>query len=126
MIEDIGDLNGYFGYEDHDFKGLTVEYGKTYSGRSYEVNELKGLNFTELYKKGYTNIIVKNSELWEFSKFPINVISNETLKLPNSIKVDVPANLIFRKNSEVKYAAINGFLFSVNNYSGEVKNGLIY
>ena len=126
VIEDIGDLSTLYGYEDHDFKGLTVEYGKTYTEKNYTDDELSCLDFSQLYKKGFTNVLVKDSEFSEFSKYPLNLVKNSYTKFPDEIETDLPANLIFREKSEVKYALINGFLYSIDNFSGEIKNGTVY
>ena len=125
-IEDIGDLSTLCGYEDHDFKGLTVEYGKTYTDKTFSKKELPGVNFRDLYKMGFTNILVKDLEISEFSKYPANLVKNNNLDLPKEIKTELPANLVFREKSEVKYVVINGFLYSLENFSGNIKNGLIY
>jgi hypothetical protein len=126
IIDDIGDLSGLYGYEDHDFKGLTIEYGRTYMEKSFGEEELCGLDFCEFYKNGYTNILVKECENMEFSNFPINLIRNYSGKMVDEIKTELPANFVLRKNSVVKYAVINGFLVDIGNDSGEVKNGIIY
>jgi Zinc carboxypeptidase len=126
IIDDIGDLSGLYGYEDHDFKGLTVEYGRTYTEKYFGEEELKELDFCEFYKNGYTNILVKECEEMEYSNFPINLIKNYSGKMVDEIKTDLPANFIFSKNSVVKYAVINGFLVCIGNDLGEVKNGIIY
>ena len=125
-IDDIGDLSGLYGYEDHDFTGLTVEYGRTYRGKSFSEKELYGLNFCEFYKNGYTNIRVKQCENLEYSNFPINLVRNYSEKIEDEIRTELPANFILRKNSVVKYAVINGFLKSIRSDSGQVKNGIIY
>ena len=126
VIEDIGDLSTFYGCEDHDFKGLTVEYGKTYTEKKYVAQELSNLDFNDLYKNGFTNVLVENPENSEFSKYPINLVKSDSRELPNEIKTDSPANLIFRKKSVVKYVVINGFLFSIDNSVGEIKNGIVY
>ena len=126
IIDDIGDLSGLYGYEDHDFKGLTVEYGRTYTEKCFSEEELKDLNFCEFYRNGYTNILVKECENMEYSNFPINLIRNYSKTMTDEIRTDLTANLIFRRNSAVKYAVVNGFLVCIGNDLGEVKNGIIY
>jgi hypothetical protein len=71
-------------------------------------------------------VLVKDSEFSEFSKYPLNLVKNSYTKFPDEIETDLPANLIFREKSEVKYALINGFLYSIDNFSGEIKNGTVY
>ncbi len=124
-IDDIGDLSTLYGYEDHDFKGLTVEYGKTYREKMFIVQELPNVDFTELYINGFTNIIVQNFENLEFIKFPVNITKKDSDEEDENIKIDSPANLIFRKNNVVKYVLVNGFLFNIKNSAGEIKNGII-
>lgn len=125
MIEDIGDLSVFFGYEDHDFRGMTVEYGKTCPQKITSAKEIENLDFYALYEKGFTNIIVKNIHNKEFCEFPINIIKSDE-KRPDNLKIECPANFVFRRNGKIKYVMINGFLINVKSRTGYVRNGLVH
>ena len=125
VIDDIGDLSTLRGYNDYNFRGLTVEYGKTYRERIFAVEELKDLNFTEMYRNGFTSIVVQNCESREYNQFPINIVKKDCGENEENIKIDSPANLIFRKNNVVKFVVVNGFLFNTEDSLGNIKNGII-
>lgn len=124
-IEDIGDLSVFYGYDDHDFKGMTVEYGKTFPKKFNSMEEIKEIDFFALYKKGYTNVFVKKAENLEFSEFPINIIKSGE-EITDNTWLEKPANLVFRKNGTTKYVMVNGFLVNVNSQTGQIMNGLVH
>jgi len=124
-IEDIGDLSVFYGYDDHDFKGMTVEYGKTFPKKFNSIEEIKEIDFFALYKNGYTNVFVKKAENLEFSEFPINIIKSGE-EITDNTWLEKPANLVFRKNGTTKYVMVNGFLVNVNSQTGQIMNGLVH
>ncbi len=127
-VEDIGDLSVFFGYEDFDLKGFEIEIGKTKPEPFASIEELKKLNFDELYKKGFTNVIIDSSTKLEgrFTEIPINILTQAKNLNPEEIKIGSVPNFIIKKNGSVNYAVINGFVYNVVDNIGEIKNGLIY
>jgi hypothetical protein len=65
---------------------------------------------------------MNNSEFTrEYSHLPFNIILNGNDKLQALIKPDEPANFIIRKNDDVKFVVVNGFIIDiekVNDWSG--------
>jgi len=126
-IEDVGDLSVYSGYDEIDLSGYLIEPGKTKPEAYNSLDDLEKIDHVELYRKGYTNVLLNNAEFsGEYSNLPFNIIMNENNNPENLIKPDDAANFIIRKNDEVKYLIVNGFLIDiekVNNWSG---NSIIY
>jgi hypothetical protein len=126
LIEDIGDLSIYAGYQDFDLKGCTVEAGKTHPQIFNTENELYNINVIELFNNGYTNVILNSSSLEnEFSPFPFNIILNEKQNDLSQIKVEFVPNLIIRKDEKGRYAVVNGFLFDVEIPGNKTGNALV-
>ena len=126
LIEDIGDLSVYAGYQEFDLNGFTVEPGKTHPQIFTSENELNNINVIELFKSGYTNVILNSSSLEnEFSPFPFNIILNEKQNDLNQIKVESVPNLIIRKDEKVRYAVVNGFLFDIEIADNKTCNALV-
>lgn len=126
-IDDIGDLSVFSGYEEIDLNGFTVEPGRTSPATIESANQLKEIDPVELFSQGYTNVILKDSsQINEFSELPFNIIINDTVKIPEEIKVEGEANLIIRNNGEVKFVVVNGFLYNLNDMERTKGNGLIY
>lgn len=122
-IEDVGDLSVFSGYDEIDLTGYFIEPGKTKPEVFYSLDDLEKINPVELYNKGYTNILMNNSEFAaEYSHLPFNIILNGNDKLQGFIKPDEAANFVIRKNDDVKYVVVNGFLIDiekVNDWSGD-------
>ena len=127
VVEDLGDLSVYFGYEDYDLDGLEISPGKTLPEKFNSIDEVKKLNFNDLYKQGYTNIILNSQNFnEEFSTLPINIIKNQNHSENKDIRIGEIPNFVLKKNGIVKYVIINGYIYNVVNSTGEIKNGLIF
>jgi len=125
-VEDLGDLSVFFGYEDYDFEGMEILPGKTCPSQFSSIEEIKKLNLNDLYKEGYTNVILNSPNFnYEYCPMAINIIKDQNYKLENDIKTGVVPNFVLKKNKVVRYVIINGFIYDVLNSVGEIKNGLI-
>lgn len=123
-IDDIGDLSVFSGYEEYDLTGMTLEKGQTYSKRfSHEADVLKQ-DINKLYKKGYTNVIVKHKPDEKFTRIPFNLVEPK-YKVDETLNLDESADFIIKQNGKVKYVMVNGFLYDVDNNLGEIKNGVV-
>jgi hypothetical protein len=126
-IEDVGDLSVFSGYEEIDFSGYNIEPGKTKPEFYNTIEELGKVNPVELYSQGYTNVLLSNGEFaGEYSHLPFNIILNEKGTLNGLIKPDEAANFIIRKNDEVKYVVVNGFLIDMQKVNDWVGNTIVY
>ncbi len=126
-IEDVGDLSVYSGYDEIDLTGYVIEPGKTKPGIHSSLDDLKKINPVELFNSGYTNIFLSNVEFKEeFSQLPFNIILNEKENSSNLIKPDEAANFVIKKNDEVKYVVVNGFLIDIDKVGDWNGNAIVY
>lgn len=126
-IEDVGDLSVYSGYEEIDLAGYYIEPGKTKPETFSSIEELEKLNTADLYSQGFTNINLKDGDFsMEYSHLPLNIILNENESPGTDIKPDAAANFIIRKNGEVKYVVVNGFLVDIQKMDEWNGNSIIY
>ena len=125
-VEDLGDLSVFFGYEDIDLNEYELFQGKTYPKEFGSMNEIKKLDFPKLYKEGYTSVILNSKSSGKpFTDLPINIKSkNDKRNNSNQKLLGSKPNFIIRKNGEVHYAVINGFLIGVKSPFGKVFNAL--
>ncbi len=131
-IIDQGDLSTYYGYETFNAEGYTIEPGKVYPeimNSSAEALE----KAAELLNSGYTYIRVKNipSEALN-SPLPLHQISLE-YELPEfRLGINKNPTFLLRKDGELKYAVINGFLIDLGRDNNSLmfhwgsKNAMIY
>ena len=126
-VEDLGDLSVFFGYEDFDLRGYELHQGKTYPKELNSMNEINKLDFTTLYKQGYTSVILKSKSNGKpFTNLPINIkLKTEKKSTSNKKLLNHNPNFIIKKNSDVHYAVINGFIVGVKSSFGKVLNGLV-
>lgn len=124
-IEDLGDLSVFYGYEDYDLKGMEVAAGKTYPQPFNALTEIEKLNFTKLYKEGYTNVVLNEKNSSPFTKLPVNIFYKTAEDEPLEIKPGAKANLIIKKDDEIKYVVINGFILNPLNPELTPGNALV-
>jgi hypothetical protein len=126
-IEDIGDLSVFSGYDDIDLSGFTIEPGKTKLETFNSYDELKSINPVQLYSEGFTNVILNDEIATEgFSSLPFNIILNRSTLKENKIKTEEPANFIIKKNNQVKFVVVNGFLIDISKLDSWNGNSIIY
>lgn len=128
VVEDFGDLSIFYGYKDYNFTGYKIEPGKIYPNVISSLDQLKKLNAHKLYDSGYTSIKINFEKLPpNLHKYPFHfIVWNENRKSEfNHVGIGNPANFILRKDDEISYVLVNGFLFDVKNNIGEIKFGLL-
>ncbi len=126
-IVDIGDLSVFSGYEEIELSEYTIEAGRTKPESFRSLVDLEKINPTELFNNGYTNVILENDNFpGEYSNFPFNIYLNEKNVSETKIKPENSPDFIIRKNGQVKFAMINGFLFDVENTERWNGHSIVY
>jgi hypothetical protein len=126
-IEDVGDLSVFSGYEEFDLSGYTIEPGMTKPEPYHSSDELESINPFQLYQKGYTNIILSDDNFQvEYSHLPFNIILAGKDISAGKIKPEESPNFIIKKNNEVKFAVVNGFLIDIDKVESWNGNSIIY
>jgi hypothetical protein len=124
LIEDIGDLSGYFGYDEIDCTDMTAEPGITYPDKLNTIDEIGDLNLKELYINGVTSVVVSDKNYnSDFVDYPIIVYCNENKLI--QIKTGHPAQLILKKDDVIRYILVNGFLYDIETATNNIRNGII-
>lgn len=126
-VSEIGDLSTFYGYNDYDFDGYEILPG-TIDEKVYStMEELSEESFQELYKLGYTYVKVDETVHGRFTEIPINVISGtREINFREELRLGIPANFVIKKNEDIKFVVINGFIYNVLTGTGEILNGIIY
>ncbi len=122
-IENIGDLSTFYGIEDYDFSGYKIDSGKTFIKEFSNLKEVKKTDFSELLKKGYTNILFRNIKE-PVSNLPFNLITEKN-RIDFAIKIGNNPTFILKKNGKNEYSVINGFIQNLNTKTFQ-KNGLVF
>lgn len=125
VIEEFGDLSTFFGNEEYDCGGMTIEECKVFVKEFSSINEIEKLNFKKLYEQAIA-FVKLNSEKPDkkFTHLPINIIYNGA-DFDTKLSPENPANFIIRKEGKVKYAVINGFVFDAETNHSSIRNGIV-
>ncbi|WP_316809779.1 M14 family zinc carboxypeptidase [Pedobacter heparinus] len=113
-IEELGDVERVFGYDEADASILDYTPGKLKTLTKKEWNALTAADELELIRAGY--LFVK----WSDGKSPIGPVKKRMLNLSNRTAVsgeaglNQPANFLLNKQGKPLYAVINGFLLKLD------------
>ncbi|MBU0474818.1 MAG: peptidase M14 [Bacteroidetes bacterium] len=124
-IEDIGDLSTFYGFDELDCTGFTIDTAMVYPEKYENFDAVKNIDIIPILMKGYSYVQVDSLNIKEkFSKIPINLIETEKAK---STKIEIGSNANFRllKDNKVQFVCVNGFLFDVRSGKNSIQNGLI-
>lgn len=113
-IEDIGDLHDFFGYDDLDLSGFDWVQAQVYQPIFSSVDELKKVNIKALLKQGYATVRVDKTAAHVLHNFPVNILTSGQFQTSNSPDLGKEANFFLKKNNEIQYAIINGYLIDLN------------
>ena len=125
-IEDMGDLSTYFGFDEIDCTGLTIDTALIFPEKFESIENVKNADIIPILEKGYSNVLVDSIETKErHTKIPINIISSNKSK-KQKIGIGKNANFRLLKNGVLKLVCVNGFLFDVRSGKNYIHNGLIF
>ncbi|MDN5203098.1 M14 family metallopeptidase [Fulvivirgaceae bacterium BMA10] len=122
-IEDIGDLSGFYGYNELDTESMQVEIGKSFPKVFQNINQLTMVKVVQLLKEGFTSVLVEDCVDREMINLPIFIYKDQ--KGHDTVKLESNPGLIVRQGSEVRYAIVNGFVYDLQEGKNNVKNGLV-
>jgi hypothetical protein len=123
VIDDIGDLSVFYGYEDYDFEGYEIHPGKIYTRKLKSPEKLGGKELTDLLKEGYTGIIHEGDTKKFPNNYPLNVTKDKNFK--NDISLGNNASFYLTKEGSIDYVFINGFMYDLKNKINKLKNPVI-
>lgn len=125
-IEDVGDLSTFYGFDEIDCSGMKIDTAQTYPKIFNSLRDLNKIDILEILKEGYSFVQVDSIETPEkFVKYPINIIQSGTT-VHNKIGIEKRANFVLKKDGQITFVCVNGFLFDIRSEKNYIQNGLIY
>ncbi len=107
IIEDLGDLSTFFGYEEFDAKGLSYLEAKIYP-QIIQAEELSTIDFKTLLTQGIGLVRLKNMDSdVHYDDIPVLIIDSEE-EAPISLKPGNKCAFFLKDTSGIKFAVING------------------
>jgi hypothetical protein len=126
-IEEYGDLSIFFGSEEFDATGYTVEKGKVLTVSYQEVSELDKVDPWALLKEGYTFIKMEPDVSLSgvsATELPLHILRNKPEPVSAPTFEDT-ATFVLTKNGEVKFAVVNGFIYDLSAREPAFHNGIV-
>lgn len=123
QVVDLGDLSIFYGFKDLDFNGYQIQKAETYTEKIFNPDDLENINIFEIYSKGCTNIITTQLPEGKFSEIPLNITYSN--QIDTTINIEEPANFVLKKDGEIEYVVINGFIQKVEKNRRFEGNGII-
>lgn len=124
-INDIGDLSTSHGYKELDGNKIEVHPGKVYPDTLKNKQAVQQLNFVELLRKGYTDIIVENApDASYLDDIPLNIVAREDYS--NEVSLGSIPNLILKEDGQIRYVIVNGYVFDTeDDQATSIRNTLV-
>ena len=124
-VEDLGDMQVFFGFETLDASGLQYLEGKVYPTAFESVQEVSEEKTLELLREGFIAVKVKNGEARQLHELPILVLKT-TDKFSSGWMTGSATNFFLAKDGKPRYAVVNGYLIDLENPNEQVIRNRIY
>ncbi|MBD1397702.1 peptidase M14 [Pontibacter sp. JH31] len=128
VVEELGDMSVFHGYEQLDAEGLILIPGKVYGTVLDSLQELTPELSEKLLSNGYTTVRVASlpGVLPDPTSLPLNVTGLESL-VDHQLRLDNGANFILQDlEGKAKYAILNGFLYDLQGKKPALFHGLLH
>lgn len=113
-VEDLGDMQIFYGFETLDATGLQYSEGKVYPEAFDRVGDISEEKALELLRKGFLAVKLKNGEARQLHHLPILVLKTTEKYSAGWMTGSVP-NFFLAKDGILKYAILNGYLIDLEN-----------
>ena len=113
IVEDIGDLQDFYGYQDLDVSGLKLIPAKKHDNMLL-IDQLDHNLIQDLLHKGIASVYIEDGEAaGKLHQFPINIVSHKGF-LPEGLpELGSMANFFIGTDEKIRYAIINGYVLDL-------------
>lgn len=113
-IEDIGDLEETYGYDELNADGLQFVEGKVYPQVFQTVDVIGNNRAWELLKEGYIAVRVASRGQNRLHNLPLIVSAHDNFVPTPKIVLTGTSNFFLGDGSSLKYAVVNGYLIDLS------------
>jgi hypothetical protein len=124
-VEDLGDMQVFFGLETLDATGLQYKEGKVYPTPFETVKEVSVEKALELLGQGYLAIQVKKDTARALHGLPLVVLKSAT-SYSGGWTTGATPNFFLTKDGKYEYALVNGYLIDLDRIPKEKFRNRIY
>lgn len=113
-VEDLGDMQIFYGFETLDATGLQYTEGKVCPTVFESVDKISEQEAIDLMRQGFLAVKVKNGEARQVHGLPVLVLKTTEKFSAGWMTGSVP-NFFLAKEGALKYAVVNGYLIDLEN-----------
>ena len=124
-VEDLGDMQVFFGLETLDATGLQYKEGKVFPTPFESVKEVSVEKAMELLGQGYLAIQVKKDTAKALHGLPLVVLKSATT-YSGGWTTGASPNFFLTKDGKYEYALVNGYLIDLDRIPKEKFRNRIY
>lgn len=125
-VEEVGDLSTFYGFDELDCKGMTIDTANIFPEAFKNISDLKNTNLNKILGDGFSFVQVDSIETEEqFTSYPINLVKTGH-KINNKFSIGNLANFVLKESNEIKLICVNGFLYDLRSGKKYIQNGLIF
>lgn len=116
-VEDIGDLDDFYGYDDIDASGLSFVEGKVFPQAFESVEAITQERALEILKQGYIAVQVNQKGEQAFHNLPLVVVTTADFTATTEIVPYGSSNFFLGANGVLKYAIVNGYVIDLSTHA---------
>jgi hypothetical protein len=114
VVEDIGDLQDFYGYVDIDAAGMAFAPAKIYLEPFASFADLDDTIVMGLLNKGYAAVIIDKINPDELlHRFPIRVLTKKNIDFSQRLVLGNAADFFLHREGKIMYALINGYVIDL-------------
>jgi len=118
-VEDLGDMQVYFGFEEIDATGLSFKEGKVFEQEFENLAAISSEEAIELLRQGYLGVKIKNGKPGDLHQLPILILQSKK-DFNFGWKTGSSPNFFLAEGDLLKYAIVNGYLIDLENPKEQV------
>ncbi|MFD1770905.1 M14 family zinc carboxypeptidase [Sphingobacterium suaedae] len=118
-VEDIGDLDESFGYDELDAEGLFFVTGKTYPQTFESIEQIPTARAFELLKEGFIAVRVQARGQERLHNLPLVVFTQQHFAATQQLALGGTTNFFLGNSQGLQYAIVNGYLINLNSVSSK-------
>lgn len=124
-VEDLGDMQVFFGFETLDASGLKYEKGKVYPKPFKSIQYITDEKALELLRQGFLAVKIRKGQPGQIHELPVLILKT-TKTFQGGWTTGAAPNFLLTQAGEVRYAVVNGYLIDLKQPKAQEMRNRIY
>ncbi|MDN3204157.1 M14 family zinc carboxypeptidase [Algoriphagus sediminis] len=125
VVDDLGDVQTYFGMEELDATGYRIKEGEIFSQSFENVDDIDEAEALELLRQGFLAVKAENFEEGQLHGLPILVLGSGE-EFDSGWQLGETPTFLLEKDGSIEYAVVNGYLIDLKEPKDQSFNQVVY